>query len=124
MSKFSSGDREDNLLAHLDFETEKDAQIKQLSRVISDLEQQISIRDQELKDKDANAEKLAKKMGDLELKAKKNDIEAKRLKEELKKLESVDKDDGEIMAKFKRLENELQNREKEFTLTKEKCLSI
>lgn len=105
MSKFSSGDREDNLLAHLDFETEKDAQIKQLSRTISDLEQQISIRDQELKDKDANAEKLAKKMGDLELKAKKNDIEAKRLKEELKKLESVDKDDGEIMAKLKRLEN-------------------
>jgi hypothetical protein len=37
MSKFSSGEREDNLLANLDFETEKDGQIKQLTRTIADL---------------------------------------------------------------------------------------
>ena len=37
---------------------------------------------------------MSKKMGDFELKTKKNEIEAKKLKEELKKMESQDKDDG------------------------------
>ena len=63
-------------------------------------------------------------MGDFQLKAKKNEVEAKKLKDELKRLENIDKDDGQMLAKLKRLENELQNKEKEFTFTKQKCLKV
>lgn len=56
-------------------------QIKQLNKKIVELDELVKKKQAELKDKDTNIEKLAKKTTDFEAQSKKYEREAKKLKE-------------------------------------------
>lgn len=60
-----SSDKEDNLLANLDFENEKEGQIQQLNKKMVELEDEIKKRQGLLNDRDGSIEKLNRKIADL-----------------------------------------------------------